>query len=355
MEALNIIQQMFRGDMYRTEPPKKSNTEGLTKKEIKEAKHYEKYYPTSTLPISKPVKKCVQLLIHHQLSKTLPDRYNKYPGKEGMPEYVDSLLNFYCKNVDEIKIDWRSLHVANEKGEKKGYKFVAHEFISKKHDGQFLDLEVLMALLPNVKKITVDNLNLSQHTMEAISGYTKARQKREEEEELFNKQDSAGLESDGTGTGEENKEAEIVIATEEEEAGQVLEEEVVVVAKRDDSKEEEFADHLEIKQPEEEVVREQMIRRRVDVDSPKEVVEEEFDAKGLDLREIIIYRPTKEAGWAEDDDNGKAEVDANGDKNADKNSIDQAIDKFKDDLGKFGWNMEKKARFELVISKDMIN
>lgn len=391
MEALNIFQQMFRGEMYRNTSPFR------LKKKQRRRKKKNRYRQLATPPIERGIKKCVLKLIHHEMNRYTPDEYEKY---ENLPKYIESTLHCYCESVREIRLDWRSLLVHNENGPDKGYIFVSHALMTQNYNQQFISLDMFTTLLPNLEKITVDNLSLSRDTMDAISEYCRERQKKEKEEEEKRKkeeekkQKELEMESDQSGTGcdekkqqdqdqnkdgndnedggdnDNNNEQAPIVSTitaendDKNEDNNQMEQpnpNHIEIVQVDDTKEEEPVDvvvtTLELKEEEpadndnEDKKMRQLSSNPRDRDrdgdekyDPDDEDEEEKESKGL--TEIVIYRPTKEKGFEYEYDE-----DENEDKGEEKNSIDQAIKEFEADFKKYGWNMTKRAKFELVITK----
>eukprot|EP01084_Bolivina_argentea_P020584 38274_1 len=152
IEGLNIIQQMMRGNPY-------------------------KY--TKGKPIPRHVKKCVTKLLRHELYKQSEieqeeqkeNRTRNYKIYCDLPIYIDKSLHYYCSNVIEISIDWRTLNQRNENKPDKGYRFTRDIFVLTEFNESFLDLRAFSLLFPNMYTITITNLRLTRSAMDAMTCY----------------------------------------------------------------------------------------------------------------------------------------------------------------------------------------
>jgi len=272
VETLNAIQQMFKGIYYTesTNIPLEMRKSRLFKKSKKDEHSGSRIHPM--------IRKTVIRMLEHELNRHDPSKFRKL---NNIPEYIEETLHFYCGEMKELSMDWRTIH-----DKTRGYVFARKLLLDGDFNMRWLDMNVLQMLFPNMEKLIVEDVYLCDTTWEALLNFCRSTVEKKEEEEEYKRDDhqeqseDVTMDSIATSDGDER-----------DEDGQTK-------------------------------------------------------AVGDALQTIVIYRPSKV-------DYGDTDVDHSDDKDhgVPENQLDKVLKDYSARYQEYGWEMSKKARFEMLIKR----
>jgi len=202
IHALNVIQHLFRGIIYKKEPldfikrktrkmgkaSKKANEDSKEKEEEESAST--KAHPTHRM--HKATRQIVLAMLKHELHRSDPKQFKAIPN---IVKYIEETIHFYCEEMTQVKVDWYHIHDARIGL----YKFVRKLLLDAECGLRWFKMDILQMLFPNMERLEVVSIYLCPLTLDAILKFCQKNGATRDEEEERKEM------TDGDGDGKKNK------------------------------------------------------------------------------------------------------------------------------------------------------